>query len=109
MCTDGMLQSEYSKNKAGGNNTITITTKTTTQTSQSLLLSTQFHRIILDEAHIIKNPNTGASKACCAVQADNRWCVTGTPISNSLQDIYGLLKFLKHEPWCQGKVHKCHC
>jgi len=26
--------------------------------------------------------------------------VTGTPIQNSLQDVYGLMKYLKHEPWC---------
>ncbi|KAL3756862.1 hypothetical protein ACHAWU_005124 [Discostella pseudostelligera] len=57
-------------------------------------------RIILDEAHVIKNPATLISKACCTLQSETRWCVTGTPIQNSLQDIYGLLKFLRHEPWC---------
>ncbi len=88
--TYGTLHSEYShKSKKG-----------------SLLFSIQFHRVILDEAHAIKNPKTGASKACCAVKADKRWCVTGTPISNSLQDVYGLLKFLKHEPWCESSFWK---
>jgi len=57
-------------------------------------------RIILDEAHVIKNPATLISKACCTLQSETRWCVTGTPIQNSLQDVYGLLKFLRHEPWC---------
>lgn len=28
--------------------------------------------------------------------------VTGTPIQNSLQDVYALLKFLRHEPWCEA-------
>lgn len=27
--------------------------------------------------------------------------VTGTPIQNSLQDVYALIKFLRHEPWCE--------
>ncbi len=27
--------------------------------------------------------------------------MTGTPIQNSLQDVYALIKFLKHEPWCE--------
>ncbi len=88
--TYGTILSEYSqKSNKGG-----------------LLFSIQFHRVILDEAHAIKNPKTGASKACCAINADKRWCVTGTPISNSLQDVYGLLKFLKHEPWCESSFWK---
>ena len=70
------------------------------------LLSIEFHRVILDEAHIIKNQKTSVSAAACSVKATKRWCVTGTPISNSLQDVYGLLKFLKHEPWCEGSFWK---
>lgn len=65
------------------------------------LLSYDWHRVILDEAHCIKNPSTLVAKACCALKADCRWCVTGTPIQNSLQDVYALLKFLRHEPWCE--------
>jgi DNA repair protein RAD5 len=32
--------------------------------------------------------------------------IQGTPIQNSLQDVYGLLKFLKHEPWCEAAFWK---
>lgn len=93
--TYGMLQSEYiSKND------------TKSQTTNTPLLSLTFRRVILDEAHYIKNPNTGASKACCMIKAERRWCVTGTPISNSLQDVFGLIKFLKHEPWCVPRFWK---
>jgi hypothetical protein len=28
------------------------------------------------------------------------------PIQNSLQDVYGLLKFLRHEPWCESSFWK---
>ena len=66
------------------------------------LLQFSWKRIILDEAHGIKNPNTVVSRACCMLKADTRWCVTGTPIQNSLQDVFGLLKFLRHEPWCDA-------
>jgi DNA repair protein RAD5 len=65
------------------------------------LLKFCWGRIILDEAHGIKNPRTVVSKACCMLTAKSRWCVTGTPIQNSLSDVYGLLKFLRHEPWCE--------
>ena len=95
LTTYGTLQSEFfssdakslSQMKSKINSTATITT-------------TVFRRVILDEAHFIKNAKTKASKACCQIKAERRWCVTGTPISNSLHDVFGLLKFLKHEPWC---------
>ena len=70
------------------------------------ILSHNFKRIILDESHLIKNPTTFVSKACCAIKAKRRWCVTGTPIVNSLHDIFGLLKFLKHEPWSDSSFWK---
>lgn len=65
------------------------------------LLSYDWHRVVLDEAHNIKNPTTLVSKACYLLKAECRWAVTGTPITNSLQDIFSLIKFLRHEPWCE--------
>ena len=44
------------------------------------LLAFDWKRIILDEAHGIKNPSTIVSKACRMLKAESRWCVTGTPI-----------------------------
>ena len=70
------------------------------------LLTYGWFRVILDEAHCIKNPVTISSRACCMLQAERRWCVTGTPIQNSLQDAYGLVKFLRHEPWCETGLWK---
>lgn len=63
-------------------------------------------RIVLDEAHCVKNTSTLASKVCCALEAKHRWCVSGTIIQNSLDDVYGILKFLHHEPWCMASFWK---
>lgn len=51
------------------------------------------------KAHIIKNPSTDISMACCMLRSYTKWCITGTPLQNSLFDLYSLMKFLKHEPW----------
>lgn len=86
--------------------TVKSSSTTTTNNNTTGLLSYPWHRVILDEAHCIKNPTTLVSRACCALQAERRWCVTGTPIQNSLQDIYALLKFLRHEPWSESAFWK---
>ncbi|BGP25798.1 hypothetical protein JCM10295v2_004735 [Rhodotorula toruloides] len=53
-----------------------------------------FYRVILDEAHQIKNTNTKVNKACCDVKAHYRWCLTGTPLQNDVMDLYAIFKFL---------------
>ena len=70
------------------------------------LLGHSFARVILDEAHCIKNQATLASKACCLIDAKYRWVVTGTVIHNSLDDVFALMKFLKHQPWCEPAFWK---
>jgi SNF2 family DNA or RNA helicase len=64
-----------------------------------VLLACNWFRVILDEAHCIKNQKTLASKVCCSLKSQHRWCVSGTIIQNSLDDVFGIMKFLRHEPW----------
>lgn len=61
--------------------------------------SDEFLRIVLDEAHNIKNRTALVSKACYHLNGQRRWALTGTPIVNRLDDLYSLLHFLKLEPW----------
>ncbi|USW47317.1 Putative helicase, Zinc finger, RING-type, Zinc finger, RING/FYVE/PHD-type, HIRAN [Septoria linicola] len=58
------------------------------------LYSREWRRIILDEGHNIRNPQTKGAASAYAVHARARWVLTGTPIVNSLKDLYSLLRFL---------------
>ncbi|KPV74347.1 uncharacterized protein RHOBADRAFT_54186 [Rhodotorula graminis WP1] len=53
-----------------------------------------FYRVILDEAHQIKNRTTKMQKACVALDTHFRWCLTGTPLQNEVMDLFSLFEFL---------------
>ena len=58
------------------------------------LFSITWRRIILDEGHVIRNPNTRSALAATALLAQSRWVLTGTPIINTLKDLFSLVRFL---------------
>ncbi|CAE6538065.1 unnamed protein product [Rhizoctonia solani] len=62
------------------------------------LFGVRWWRIVLDEAQNIKNRTTKAALACCALRGRNKWCLTGTPIQNSVEELYSLFKFLGVRP-----------
>ncbi|PNS16994.1 hypothetical protein CAC42_4958 [Sphaceloma murrayae] len=58
-----------------------------------------WYRVVLDEAHTIKNMQTNAFKGCCSIASPRRWAVTGTPVQNRLDDLGALVKFMKLVPF----------
>lgn len=85
----GVVLSEFNQVSAAGGD----------RGSHGGLFSVDFHRVILDEAHTIKNRQAKTSKACYELKAKHRWVLTGTPIVNRLEDLFSLVRFLKVEPW----------
>lgn len=68
-----------------------------------------YHRLILDEAHNIKTRTTGVAKACFALKADHKWCLSGTPVQNRIGEFFSLLRFLQIAPFACYFCKKCKC
>lgn len=58
------------------------------------LFAIRWHRLVLDEGQCIKNAKTLTAHAACALRARCRWCLSGTPIQNSINDLFSYFKFL---------------
>ncbi|KAM3370491.1 hypothetical protein ACQJBY_018049 [Aegilops geniculata] len=63
------------------------------------LARVRWFRVVLDEAQTIKNHRTKSARACCGLKAKRRWCLSGTPMQNTIDDLYSYFRFLKYEPY----------
>uniref|UniRef100_A0A0K8VNP8 Transcription termination factor 2 n=1 Tax=Bactrocera latifrons TaxID=174628 RepID=A0A0K8VNP8_BACLA len=69
------------------------------QKSQGALFGIKWQRIILDEAHVVRNHKAQMSISVCALRGKYKWALTGTPIQNKETDAYALVKFLRCTPF----------
>lgn len=65
----------------------------------SILHKVKWHRVILDEAHNIKDRSCNTAKGAFALQAKYRWCLSGTPLQNRVGELYSLIRFLGADPF----------
>ncbi|KAJ8059293.1 hypothetical protein OCU04_012257 [Sclerotinia nivalis] len=68
-----------------------------------------FHRVILDEAHSIKQRTSGSAKACFALKASHKWCLSGTPLQNRIGEFFSLVRFLDIRPFACYFCKQCPC
>ncbi len=73
---------------------VVLTTYGTLRNDISMFSKYVFGHIILDEGQNIKNPDSKAAQAVFSLQGMHRMVLTGTPIQNSLADIWSQFNFL---------------
>ncbi|XP_076160397.1 uncharacterized protein LOC143143236 isoform X3 [Ptiloglossa arizonensis] len=77
--------------KSGG---ILITSYSGVLKHKDLLVASQWHYVILDEGHKIKNPQAKVSKAVKEFSTPHRLLLTGSPMQNSLKELWSLFDFI---------------
>lgn len=63
--------------------------------AREVLYYLRWFRIVLDEAHTIRSRRTKQFDAAFHLQAQYHWCLTGTPVSNRIEDLEALLQFCR--------------
>ncbi len=73
---------------------LVLTTYGTVRNDVKMLQEFPFYYIILDESQVIKNANSKIHQAIKKLQGKHRLVLTGTPIENSLMDLWSQLSFV---------------
>jgi len=72
----------------------------------TLLHRIKWSRVVLDEAHEIRNRQTRTFKCAFKLETQIRWLVTGTPVFNSMEDFVSLCAFLGFSKNTVQAMHK---
>jgi len=103
LTTYAVLESAFRKQQSG------FTRKGGKVYENSLLHSIDWGRIILDEAHCIKDRSCSTARAAFALNGDHKWSLSGTPLQNRVGELYSLIRFLRVSPYSNYYCKKCPC
>jgi SNF2 family DNA or RNA helicase len=73
---------------------VVITSYALIRRDERLFNGINWHRVVIDEAQNIKNPQAAQTKAILKIDAPHRLALTGTPVENRLLDLWSIFNFL---------------
>ncbi|OAQ35830.1 hypothetical protein K457DRAFT_65668 [Linnemannia elongata AG-77] len=103
LTTYSIIEAGYRKQKYG------VRKKDVTVKEDSLLHRINWHRIVLDEAHNIKERSCNTARSAFALQSDRKWSLSGTPMQNRVGELYSLIRFMQADPFGYYYCKKCPC
>jgi len=85
---------DYDLEEAAENYDVILTTYGTIRNDAGMFSKIKLFYLILDESQFVKNPSSKTYKAIMRLSAAHRLVLTGTPIENSLSDLWAQMNFL---------------
>lgn len=80
---------------------------------RSPLVQMHWWRVCLDEAQMVESGVSAAAQVASLLPREHAWAVSGTPLKKDIQDLFGLLVFLRYQPFCNSSaiwnrlIHHC--
>ncbi|KAF9178576.1 DNA repair protein rad16 [Haplosporangium sp. Z 11] len=103
LTTYSILESGYRKQKYG------VKRKGMTVKEDSLLHRIKWYRVILDEAHNIKERSCNTARSAFTLESQRKWSLSGTPMQNRVGELYSLIRFMEADPYGYYYCKKCPC
>uniref|UniRef100_K3X4N7 RanBP-type and C3HC4-type zinc finger-containing protein 1 n=1 Tax=Globisporangium ultimum (strain ATCC 200006 / CBS 805.95 / DAOM BR144) TaxID=431595 RepID=K3X4N7_GLOUD len=66
-------------------------------------------RIVLDEAHYIKDRRNNTARGVFELKSEYKWCLTGTPLQNRIGELFSLIRFLQIKSYAYYHCNSCEC
>ncbi|KAJ3410608.1 hypothetical protein HDV05_003558 [Chytridiales sp. JEL 0842] len=76
---------------------------------KSVIHSIKWGRVILDEAHAIKDRSCQTARAVFGLDCRYKWSLSGTPLQNRVGELYSLIRFLNADPFSFYFCKQCPC
>ncbi|KAI8853348.1 P-loop containing nucleoside triphosphate hydrolase protein [Chytridium lagenaria] len=76
---------------------------------KSILHTIPWGRVVLDEAHAIKDRSSSTARAVFNLNCRYKWSLSGTPLQNRVGELYSLIRFLSADPFSFYFCKKCPC
>ncbi|MEH7114486.1 DEAD/DEAH box helicase [Neobacillus niacini] len=87
---DGSKSIRKAKQQEGVEKDVVITSYPLLRKDIAWFEKQAYHTVFFDEAQAFKNPVTQTARAVKRIQADHRFALTGTPVENSLEELWSI-------------------
>ncbi|KAI8334494.1 SNF2 family N-terminal domain-containing protein [Blakeslea trispora] len=105
LSTYSIMESSFRRQEQGVHNKATRSVKK----EKSALHKIKWHRVILDEAHNIKDRASNTARSVFNIHANYKWSLTGTPLQNRVGELYSLIRFMQADPFAYYYCKQCPC